>query len=153
MTREQIKILLETLLKKLQVDFKEVVCEQNGEQQVFQIYTDESNTLIGRRGEIIRALNHIAKRAVIVENNDEKVHFIVDVNGYRMKKIEEIEQNARLLAERARSLKYNVEMPPMSAYERMLVHSALAEEENIRTESHGEGRERRVVICYEEYLS
>jgi len=93
-------------------------------------------------------LNYIVKK--VFENKDEKMRILIDVNGYRTKKIDELKQTAKLLAERARSLKYNVEMTPMSAYERMIVHSALAEESNIATESHGEGRDRRVVIRYVE---
>jgi len=148
MKQEQIKQFIEELLKRLDISFDSVEREYNGEQIVFQIHTNESSILIGSRGEVIRALNHIAKKSL--QSSEEKIHFIIDVNGYRIKKIQELEQTARLLAERARSLKYNVEMTPMSSYERMIVHSALSEEPNITTESHGEGRERRVVICFVE---
>jgi len=148
MTQETIKNFIETLLNKAEITFDSVDIEDTTEQVVFQIRSQESARLIGNRGETIRALNHIVKRSF--ENKDEDLRFLIDVNGYRTKKIEELKQTAKLLAERARSLKYNVEMTPMSAYERMIVHSALGEEPNIATESHGEGRDRRVVIRYVE---
>ncbi|PJF38748.1 MAG: hypothetical protein CUN54_10175, partial [Phototrophicales bacterium] len=120
--------------------------EERPGQIVFQITSNDSGTLIGSRGDTIRAINHIARR--VFESDDDRDKFFVDVNGYRMNKIKEIEDAAKLLAERARSLKYNVEMNPMSAYERMIVHTVLKDEPHIRTESRGEGRDRRVVICF-----
>ena len=146
MNQEAIKNFIKELLDKLKITFDSVVIEENEEQLVFQIHTQESAKLIGSRGDSIRALNHIVKKAF--ENSKDRVHFLIDVNGYRMKKINDLKESAKILAERARSLKYNVEMNPMSGYERMIVHSALADEPNIRTESHGEGRDRRVVISY-----
>tara|TARA_B100000745_G_scaffold300609_2_gene255977 strand:+ start:9065 stop:9514 length:450 start_codon:yes stop_codon:yes gene_type:complete len=148
MKQEVIKNFIEQLLTKLSISYESVVCEKNGDQTIFQITTKESAVLIGSRGDTIRALNHIVKKTF--DTTEENIRFIVDVNGYRTKKINDLKDTAKLLAERARSLKYNVEMTPMSAYERMIVHSALAEEPHIRTESHGEGRERRVVICFSE---
>lgn len=146
MSSEKIKTFIETLLTKLQVPFDSVAIEGDDEQIVFQITSSDSARLIGSRGDTIRALNHIVKKAF----DSEDMRFFIDVNGYRTKKIDDLKQTARLLAERARSLKYNVEMTPMSSYERMIVHAALAEEPNIATESHGEGRDRRVVIRYVE---
>jgi len=148
MTQEIIKNFIEELLNKSTLPFDSVDIEENSGQKVFQIKTKESSKLLGSRGDTIRAINHIVKRSF--ENKDEDLRFLIDVNGYRIKKIEELKQTAKLLAERARSLKYNVEMTPMSAYERMIVHSALTDEPNVTTESHGEGRDRRVVICFVE---
>jgi len=148
MNYETVKNFIEELLKKADIAYDSITAEENDEQVIFQISTNESAHLIGSRGDVIRALNYIVKK--VFENKDEKMRILIDVNGYRTKKIDELKQTAKLLAERARSLKYNVEMTPMSAYERMIVHSALAEESNIATESHGEGRDRRVVIRYVE---
>jgi spoIIIJ-associated protein len=70
------------------------------------------------------------------------------VNQYQIGRIREIEVKARMMADRARSLRYDVELAPMSAYERLIVHSVLADMASIKTESTGEGRERRIVIRY-----
>jgi len=74
--------------------------------------------------------------------------FLVDVDDYRTRQIKDLETKAKMMAERARSLQYDVELTPMSAYERLIVHTALADEPNVKTESQGEGRSRRVVIKY-----
>ena len=53
-----------------------------------------------------------------------------------------------MMAERARSFQYDVELSPMSAYERLIVHTTLQGAPQVKTESQGEGRNRRVVIRY-----
>jgi spoIIIJ-associated protein len=53
-----------------------------------------------------------------------------------------------MMAERARSFQYDVELTPMNAYERLIVHTVLSDSPNVKTESSGEGRNRRVVIKY-----
>ena len=146
MTHNDIQSFIEELLKKTDVAFESVTLEEIDDQTIFQIKTSESAKLIGSRGDTIKALNHIVRRAF--EESD--MRFTIDVNGYHTTKIESLKQTAKMLAERARSLKYNVEMTPMSAYDRMIVHSALSTEPHIVTESHGEGRDRRVVIRYVE---
>ena len=146
MTLNDIQTFIEELLQKMAVDFESVTLEEIDEQTVFQIKANESAKLIGSRGDTIRALNHVVKR--VFEKSE--LRFTIDVNGYRTAQINSLKDTAKMLAERARSLKYNVEMTPMSAYERMIVHSALSDEAHIATESHGEGRDRRVVIRYVE---
>ena len=116
-------------------------------QVVYTILTDDAQKLIGPRGETLRALDFLVKR-IAEQRGAERAHFVVDVNGYQVKQIKDIETRAKMMAERAKSFEYDVEMPPMSAYERLIVHATLSEMPGITTESHGEGRDRRVVIKY-----
>ncbi len=146
MDNNAIQKYIEELLVKLDVTYDAVTVEESAGQTVFQIQTTDSAKLIGSRGDTIRALNHVVRKTF--ESGEEKARFLIDVNRYRTQKIEDLKKTAQLLAERARSLKYNVEMSPMSAYERMVVHAALADEPHIATESHGDGKDRRVVIKY-----
>jgi spoIIIJ-associated protein len=82
------------------------------------------------------------------ENHAREPLFLIDVNGYRTQKIKDLQNKALMMAERARSLQYDVELSPMSAYERLIVHTTLQDAPNVKTESQGEGRNRRVVIKY-----
>ncbi len=141
-----IKQFIEDLLHKLRVDFDSVSIDESLGQEIYKISTANSDVLIGSHGDVLRAINHIVKRTLTEKGIETR--FMIDVNDYRSKQIEEVQKTAKLLAERAVSLKYDVEMQPMSSYERMLVHSALDSMENITTESAGAGRERRVVIKY-----
>ena len=138
--------IIEMILKNLGVSFTAVEEVDYFGNKVFKIKTDESSLLIGQRGDVARALNYIVKQ--ILSKKEENTKFIIDINDYKWKRIQEIEKMAKLLADRALSLKYDVEMQPMPPYERMIVHSVLGEVENITTESIGTGRNRRVVIKY-----
>ena len=60
----------------------------------------------------------------------------------------DLQTKAKMMAERARSFQYDVELSPMTAYERLIIHTTLQNEPHVKTESQGEGRNRRVVIKY-----
>jgi len=118
------------------------------------VITEDPRLFIGQNGANLSALTHIVKKIVEQGLGEEErrvgTRFILDVNDYQKKKTEALKTKIALLADRARSFKSNVELDPMSSYERMLVHSFLAEEDDVTTESEGEGRARRVVIKYSE---
>ena len=108
--------------------------------------------LIGMHGDTIHALDHLVKRMVEqklhAEEGAEMPLFLVDIDDYRARQIRDLQTKAKMMAERARSFQYDVELSPMSAYERLIIHTALQSEPNVKTESQGEGRNRRVVIKY-----
>jgi len=118
----------------------------------------DARELIGMHGDTIHAIDTLVKKiaekrfsSAPREADDETSApplFLVDVDDYRGKQIRDLEAKAKMMAERARSLRYDVELSPMSAYERLIVHTALAGEPHVKTESQGEGRSRRVVIKY-----
>jgi spoIIIJ-associated protein len=103
--------------------------------------------LIGDKGETFYALSHIIRK-MVTKGQEDKAEFSIDVNDYRQSLIEKLKLKAKMLANRARDMKANIEMDPMSSYERLIIHGVLTDEPNIKTESVGEGKERRVVIKY-----
>ena len=131
-------------------------------QTVFSIKTPgDGRDLIGPRGDTIHAIDHIVKKIVEQRGAGRSLEgdpsaqvgergpmFLIDVDEYRTRQIKDIQMKAKMMAERARSFEYDVELSPMSAYERLIVHTALQDEPNVKTESQGEGRNRRVVIKY-----
>lgn len=165
MDNKEIKKVLEEILEKMGISWTEILVSENKDGTArFSIKTDESNLLIGDKGSSLLSLNGLVKK--IVEKKDatlpQSAHdalageskkgaqFSIDVNDYQEKKIEELKNRAVILAERARSFKTEVEMEPMSSYERMIIHSFFTETPDIKTESKGEGRDRRVVIKFKE---
>ncbi len=120
----------------------------------FVVKTPESRFLVGDGGEHLLALNHVVKRIVLQKcpPETEAPKFYIDINNFQEKLLEDLKTRATIMCERARSFKTNIELPPMSSYERMLVHSYLQNLPDIVTESAGVGRERRVVIKYKESL-
>ena len=149
--------VLKELLTRMGVSFSSISRETIAGQTVFSIETTDAPTLIGAHGDTIHALDTLVKK--IVENKyvaasvgevpgPREPLFLIDVGGYRAQKIKDLQQKALMMAERARSLQYDVELNPMSAYERLIVHTTLQDAPNVKTESQGEGRSRRVVIRY-----
>lgn len=144
---------IENILDKLSVDatFAGIVEINNGDIVKFSIKTNEPYMLVGDDGNVLMAFNHLVKKIFeshALKNNFKPLNFIVDVNDYQEQKIEDIKNKARIMAERARFFKNNVELPAMNPYERMIVHSFFTNATDIETESTGIGLQRRVVIKY-----
>jgi spoIIIJ-associated protein len=112
---------------------------------VLNIKTEFSNYLIGQHGINLQALQHIA-RILARKKIEDRVNFILDVNSYRQDKNNSIANLAKSMAEQAISEKRAVVLRPMSPYERRLVHLELSQNDQVKTESIGEGEDRRIVI-------
>lgn len=126
-------------------------CEFSEEAGMFwcEIDTPDSRFLIGKDGENLKSLNYLIHR--LVEKNhgeDSAKSLIIDINGYQRKKLENLKATAYMMAERARYFKSNIEIDPMSAFERRIIHLFLENSKDIKTESTGFGPNRRVVIKY-----
>jgi predicted RNA-binding protein Jag len=89
----------------------------------------------------------------ILEKNGVYEKCVLDVNGAQQSHIKEVEEKARILAERVRTFHSRAEMVPMNAYERMIVHSLFSDDPDISTTSEGEGATRHVVLQYKGALS
>lgn len=146
-----IKKTIEDILSLLDVSYELTIINDESTGTIcFHIKTGDPHILIGRDGAHLAALSHIIKRIADKANSTtkEQTSFVVDVNNYQGKKTEELKSKAAMLAERARYFKSDVEMSPMTPYERMIIHSIFSNTKDIKTESMGEGKNRRVVIKY-----
>ena len=121
----------------------------SGHRTVVAVRVSDPSALVGPDGEHLRALNAVARRMVEKAHGADAAAFLVDVNGYHEGKMERVRQEARMLAQRARLFKHDVEMPPLSSYERLVVHELFADDEEIKTESAGEGKSRHIVLKYQ----
>lgn len=156
MELEKNKAVIEQLLALMKIEAEVSISEDPSTHFiVFAINAKEPSLLIGYKGETLMALSHVLKKMLDPkqqqkerEERKKEAPFIVDVNGYQQKRINNIKDKATILVERARYYKSSVEMDPMSSYERMIVHSLFAADPQIKTESTGIGRERRVIIEY-----
>ena len=112
----------------------------------YSIKTPDSHLLIGVRGANLFALAHLVKK--IIAQKDREKQITVDVNDYQRGALENLKNLAKIMGERARSFKTNMELEPMSSYERMLIHTYFQDAKDLKTESTGVGDKRRVVIKY-----
>src|SRR3989344_81215 len=122
MEQNELKKLIEEILTHLAVSVESVALTGEGIHPIFLIKTADSGVLIGTNGETLRALNHIIKK-IVEKRTGEAAQFLLDVNEYYGRRIQEIKNQAALLGERARVFKADVEMNPMNSYERMIIHA------------------------------
>lgn len=104
-----------------------------------------SNLLIGEKGGNLSALEYLLKR-ILRKKLGEELKFTLDINDYRMKRLEDLKQDVKSAAKEVRTYRREVPLRPMSSFERRIVHLLLAEYPDITTESIGMEPERRVVI-------
>jgi spoIIIJ-associated protein len=148
---ETVESVIQELLSVIGIPYTDITRGEVAGQTVFTIHADDARPLIGVHGDTIHSIDTLVKKIVekrSPEQSGAPMHFLVDVNDYRVKHIKELQTKAIMMAERARSFQYDVELSPMSAYERLIIHATLSDAPNIKTESQGEGRERRIVIKY-----
>jgi len=102
-------------------------------------------SLIGRRGEALTDLQYVFN---LIMNKKTRTwgKVMIDVEGYRARRKANLMSLARRMAEQVFSTRQPITLEPMPAYERRLVHLALLDHPYIRTESFGEGEERKVTI-------
>lgn len=110
-----------------------------------EIFGGDPGKIIGRGGRTLAALEYLTN-AVLNRNEEASVRVNVDVGGYKRRRDERLRQNARKVAGRVRKTGRPVELEPMSAAERRVIHITLADEPTVMSESTGEGSHRRVVI-------
>lgn len=148
MSPEILKKMAATLLGTLGVGEFDIVLLQ-GHRTVVAVSSPDSKELIGPHGEHLRAINLLLRKMIEQQFGEESANFLVDVNNYHEEKMERVRQSARMLAQRARLFKHDVELEPMSSYERLVVHELFAEDPEIKTESAGEGKFRHIVLKYQ----
>ncbi len=107
---------------------------------------DDYGLLIGKRGQTIDALQLLCYQAAFRGMRDRK-RVVVDAAGYRERRREVLVSRADRAAEQALSSNCSVEMDPMSAQERRVVHEHLKERSGIETFSEGDEPQRRVVVA------
>lgn len=110
------------------------------------VVTDDASLLIGSRAQNLLALEYLMKRFIERTAAEERPMFFLDVNGYRLHQLEELKAEAKNVAKKVRLYRAAITLKPMPAFERRIVHVALAEYPDITTQSVGEGESRRVTI-------
>jgi spoIIIJ-associated protein len=124
-----------------------VVVEEDDEEIVVDVEDeDDPALLIGKHGATIDALGHVAARIAFHGHESERKRVIVDVAGYRERRRGALERAADRAAEDAVSFGRDVELDPMTAYERRVVHNHLKERGDVETHSEGEEPDRRLVV-------
>jgi spoIIIJ-associated protein len=134
--------LLERMGISADIDIKD-----DNDRTVLEIQTADTELIIGRRGVVIDAIQHLVNKAVFKERSTEKGKpLVVDAGGFRDKQVERLRGIATKMAEKALQTKQIVELQPMSPHDRRIVHMAIAEIEGLSSRSEGEGEDRHILL-------
>ena len=112
---------------------------------VFEIEGDDSGLLIGRKGETLRSLQFLV-RYLVSKKTDRRANLSLDVEGYDERRRQSLSNLASRVSQRVVKTGRSIELEPMNARERRVVHMALSDRQDVYTESSGSGEDRRVVI-------
>jgi len=106
---------------------------------------DDLNFLIGFRGQSLDGLQGILRLMIYRETQTQPL-ITLDINEYKNRKTEKIQDMAKTFIDKVRFFQKEVEMPRMSSWERRQIHVLVSEYDDIESESTGEGDNRRVVL-------
>lgn len=127
--------------------------EEKDDSFFVSIETSDAGRLIGARGESLDALQQLVNQMILKKlgksPSGEVEGFkrvIIDVEGWRKQKEDELAQSAKRWGEQVLETKKEIELEPMSSWQRRIVHMVISETEGVESESLGEGRDRHIVI-------
>jgi spoIIIJ-associated protein len=142
---ERVRQVVSRVIEALGLDASVEVTENAEEIRATVDGPDDMGRLIGRHGQTIDALQHLAWRAAF-HDRDERKAVVVDAAGYRQRREEALQRQADRAASEALRFGRPVELDPMSAPERKTVHNYLADRTDVETHSEGDEPERRLVV-------
>jgi len=144
---EKIETFIKGLLEHMDSKAVPHCWKADGNTYKVDLVGDDLGYLIGRRGDTLDAIQHLANYTI---NRDVEGHIRinVDAESYREKREESLRRYARKKAQQVLKARRRTTLEPMNAYERHVIHAALQEMDNITTHSTGTEPNRRVVIEY-----
>lgn len=148
----EIKNFLENLLTIIGFTDFEINIQENPQDKLIQFSlktdtnVDYSGLLIGRDGENLQALEYLLNILLKKNTEDPSWRIILDVNNYRAIQEEKLREVARKIAHQVAITNQIVELPPMRARDRRIIHLEIALRSDVMTESIGEDKERHIII-------
>ena len=142
---DRVQEMLETIVDAVGVD-ADVEVRDDGETLTADFVGDDLGLLIGRHGQTIDAIQHLAYRAAF-RGDDARKRLVVDAAGYRHRRELALQADADRAVETAIRQSRAVSLEPMSALERRVVHEYLRGRPGIETYSEGQEPERHLVVA------
>ncbi len=144
-TEEILKTNLDKILDYIGINPEVNVEEKEENNYTINITGEDLNFLIGFRGQSLDALQNILKLMVFKKTQIQPI-LTLDINEYRNKKSEKLQDIARSFIDKVRFFQKDVELPRMSPWERRQIHLLVSEYDDVVSESTGEGEDRRIVL-------
>lgn len=143
---ERARVVLGEILGKMGFQ-ADVEASESDEKISLEIKGPDSGLVIGKKGQTLDALQHLVAKVVLRgKEPDGQKPIQVDTEGYRARREDTLVAMAHRLAEKVRESGRSVEVDPMTAADRRVIHLALREAPGVSTRSEGEGMDRRLII-------
>lgn len=142
---EEAKKFIIHVCKQMGMDV-EIETEIEGRQVYMNIITEKTGLLIGKRGRTLNALQTLTQ-LVLNKYSNQFLIVILDAENYRDRREEKLRQLAQRLAEKVSREKREIQLEPMPSYERRIIHTELADHEQVKTYSVGQDPNRHIVIA------
>ena len=143
--KENISGFLEVFLKQMSEEAFEVKILNDEYYITVEIIGENTNLLIGYRGETLNALQTLLS-SIANKDIEEKVRVILDISGYKEKRKKVLEELADKISKTVIKTGKKVTLEPMPAYERKIIHSRLQNNKKVTTESVGEEPHRKIIV-------
>ncbi len=145
-----IKDLIAQLFKKMGFSFSKISLDEDGNILRINIETEEASLLIGSQGKNLEALQQVVKSMLYKHLPDENVFLILDIEGFKKRRQDQVLDLAREKAQVVKSTRITQILPSMNSYMRRMVHMEFTKPEydELTTDSIGEEGERRVRILW-----
>ena len=143
---ERVETFLKGLLERMDSDAVPHAWRAEDTVKV-ELTGSDLGALIGRRGETLDAIQHLANYA-LNHDTSKRTRVSVDAENYRGKREESLQRLARKMAAKVVKYKKNLTLEPMNAYERHVIHATLQDFPNVTTYSTGTEPNRRVIVAY-----
>jgi spoIIIJ-associated protein len=139
------------LLYDEQTGEEALICQENGLPGgiILNVSGEDLGLLIGRRGQTLTSLQYLV-RLIVQQRTGNYVPIIIDVNGYRQRRLDALKSLAHKVARRVKERKMAQSLDAMPAFDRRVIHLTLANNPDVTTQSVGTGEGRKVVILLRE---
>ena len=149
-TEEHIEQFIKGLLEHMGSDAVPHAMKNADDSYSVDLVGENLGILIGRRGETLDAIQHLANYAVN-RGAAKRARINVDAENYRLKREESLQRLAQKVAGKVTKYRRNITLEPMNAYERHVIHAALQDYPDVTTYSTGTEPNRRIVVAYSRY--
>lgn len=144
-TKKRVEEILSNIFKITNESDIKYTLEKKQNQIMLNITGDKVGHLIGYKGKTIEALQSLIN-SMLQKEDEEYAKVFVEINNYKKQKEEKLKRLANKMASNVIKFRRPIKLEPMSAYERLIIHTELANRDDVETESIGEEPRRRVVI-------